>query len=279
MKESHRPLVTDEHRARFADDGVVKVEGVLAEDMVERLLAVADDELADPGAWVTDSNPDSATDRLFTTRYLWRHNDTVRAAVFESPIASVAGQVLDTNSVRFYFDHTLVKLPHTDASTPWHQDIPYWPFLGKRIVSVWVALTDTTVDQSGLEFIRGSHRWDAYYAPESFTPDAERSTSDWTTDFVGERVPDIDADRDDYDIVSFDAAPGDAIVFSAWSIHGARGNAAPTRRVAFSTRWLGDDAVWAPHPGSDPTLMNGEITLEPGAYPADDDRLPLVWTR
>ena len=271
-------VVTDEHRERYAADGAVKVEGVLGPDMIERLLAVADAELASPGRWVTDSNPGSATNRLFTTRYLWQQNETIRTAAFDTDIAAVAGEVMGAESVRFYFDHMLVKQPHTEASTPWHQDIPYWPFLGTKIASVWVALTDTTVDNSGLEFVRGSHRWDAYYAPESFTPDAERSTSDWTNQFVGERVPDIDADRDAYDIISFDAAPGDAIVFSAWSVHGARGNSCEARRVAFSTRWLGDDATWAPHPGSDPTLMDSGVPMEPGTHP-DDDRLPVAWSR
>lgn len=278
MSSMGSAVVTDEDRDRFAADGAVKIERVIDRDMIDRLLAVADNELASPGRWVTDSNPGAATDRLFTTRYLWQQSETIRAAVFDTDIAAVAGEVMGAGSVRFYFDHMLVKQPHTEASTPWHQDIPYWPFLGKQIASVWIALTDTTVDRSGLEFIRGSHRWDAYYAPESFTPDAERSTSEWTDQFVGERVPDIDAHRDDYDIISFDAAPGDAIVFSAWSVHGARGNACESRRVAFSTRWLGDDATWAPHPGSDPTLMDAGVVMEPGSTP-DDERLPLIWRR
>ena len=172
MSSMGSAVVTDEDRDRFAADGAVKIERVIDRDMIDRLLAVADNELASPGRWVTDSNPGAATDRLFTTRYLWQQSETIRAAVFDTDIAAVAGEVMGAGSVRFYFDHMLVKQPHTEASTPWHQDIPYWPFLGKQIASVWIALTDTTVDRSGLEFIRGSHRWDAYYAPESFTPDA-----------------------------------------------------------------------------------------------------------
>ena len=103
----------------------------------------------------------------------------------------------------------------------------------------------------------------AYYAPEAFD-----SSVTWTEGFEGDRVPDIDAARHDYDLVGFDVEPGDALIFSAWTIHGAPGNAGPNRRAAFSTRWLGDDARWAPHPGSDPTVDPDDVPLEPGTYQA-----------
>ena len=127
--------------------------------------------------------------------------------------------------------------------------------------------------ESSLEFVRGSHRWGRYFAPESFTGE-----SAWTADFVGERCPVIEAARDDYDIVGFDVEPGDALVFSSWSVHGSPGNAGTHRRTALSTRWLGDDAVWSPHPGCDPSGTQDDTTAVPGGYPADDDRFPLVWS-
>jgi hypothetical protein len=41
---------------------------------------------------------------------------------------------------------------------------------------------------------------------------------------------------------------------------------------------LGDDAVWSPHPGCDPSVTQDDTTAVPGGYPADDDRFPLVWS-
>lgn len=267
-------VLSPEDRATFAADGVVKIEGALDPGRVEQLLTVADRELAQPGRWATDTNPGATTDRLFTTRYLWPEDPEIRDVVFNSGIAGLVGEVMGVSSTRLYFDHTLVKEPNTTAPTPWHQDIPYWPFLGRQIASAWVALSSSTVEESSLEFVRGSHAWDAYYAPESFGND-----SGWTADFEGERVPDIEAARADYDIIGFDVEPGDALVFSAWILHGARGNAGPNRRAAFSTRWLGDDASWAPHPGCDPTVTQADVSVQPGDYPADDDRFPAVWSK
>lgn len=271
-------VISPEMKAAFDADGVVKVPGAVGDEWVDRILEHAERELEAPGPWVTDTNPGGSRDRLFTTRYRWRQEPVVRDFVFGSPIAAMAAALTGSATVRFYFDHLLVKEPRTTAPTPWHQDIGYWPFLGRQIVSAWVAATPIAVSEGSLEFVRGSHRWDAYYGPESFD-----GQGGWTDDFEGEPMPDIEAARGradcPYDIVGFDAEPGDAIFFSAWIIHGAPSNRGAERRVALSTRWLGDDAVWFPHPGCDPTVTSEDTTAVPGEHPADDDRFPLVYER
>jgi ectoine hydroxylase-related dioxygenase (phytanoyl-CoA dioxygenase family) len=91
-------------------------------------------------------------------------------------------------------------------------------------------------------------------------------------------VPDIDANREEYDIVSFDMAPGDALIFSAWILHGARGNSSSTQdRVALSTRWLGDDVLWDPREGVDPTVDPTQVLVDPGMPPRDNSFFPEVY--
>jgi len=272
---AHQVALTEAHHEAFRRDGVVKVEGAVDPSWIARMLELADAQLAAPGRWVGDSAREGGQGRLFTDRYLWREVPAVHDFVFGSGVARLAGELLDSERVRFYFDHLLVKEPHTPNPTPWHQDIPYWPFLGRQIASVWVSATDLTVQESSLEFIRGSHRWNRYFTPKAFT----RSGSKWAEDNAGDELPDIEAARDDYDIVGFDVQAGDALIFSAWTVHGSPGNAGDHRRVALSTRWLGDDAVWHPRPASDPSVTQADTVAVPGAYPADDDRFPVGWER
>jgi hypothetical protein len=62
-----------------------------------------------------------------------------------------------------------------------------------------------------------------------------------------EQLPDIDAHRDEYNILSWVLEPGDALLFHARTVHGARGNKSPnTARRAITTRWCGDDVVFRP---------------------------------
>jgi ectoine hydroxylase-related dioxygenase (phytanoyl-CoA dioxygenase family) len=269
--------LSEEEVVSFRTNGVVKVSEAVDPSWIPELLAVADGQLTKPSKWVNDVNAAASENRLFTDRYLWRHNDVIHRFVHDSGCARLAAQAMGSNSARFYFDHLLIKKVNTPTITPWHQDAPYWPFRGKQIASIWLALTPVTVEGSGMEFIRGSHLDDVYYLPEVFGG-ADNKSGQWANEQQGVAVPDIDANREEYDIVSFDMAPGDALIFSAWVLHGARGNSSSTQdRVALSTRWLGDDVLWDPREGVDPTVNPAQVLVDPGMPPRDNSFFPEIF--
>ena len=143
---AHRELSKAEQE-QFNRDGVVKVVDCVDPSWIPLLLAMAEAQLARPSRWVNDVNAGAREDRLFTDRYLWRQNDTVHRFVRDSGVAGLAAQAMASQTARFYFDHLLIKKVKTQAPTPWHQDAPYWPFRGKQIASVWLALTPVTVSR------------------------------------------------------------------------------------------------------------------------------------
>ena len=270
--------ITPEDIANFQSDGVVVVRQAASAAWVERMRQMAARQMAAPGRFANDQPQDDGQGRLFTDRYLWRDNDDIRAFAFESGVAALVGQLMQSRYARLYFDHLLVKEPNTLAPTPWHQDVPYWPFSGRKIASAWVALSDATVQGSAMEFVRGSHLDGNVYAPAVFGDAAKSASAQWQTKSKHMPVPDIEAHRERFDIVGWDMKAGDAVVFSAWTLHGARGNASSSqKRLALSTRWLGDDAVWAPHEGADPTVTQADVTIAPGELAHDDDRFPVAW--
>ena len=271
--------LTQRELADFQNDGVAFLPAAVDSQWVDRLLQLVDDTLENPGEWANDGNPGAERDRMFTQRYMWQNNDTIRDYIFNSGCAALAGQAMGSDKVRFYFDHLLVKEPETSAATPWHQDIPYWPFKGSQVCSIWLALTETTVEESAMEFIRGSHLDGNYYRPEVFNA-RDNHPNAWQEEAEGTPVPDIDGRRSDFDVIGYDVQPGDALIFSAWTLHGAPGNASSSkRRAALSTRWLGDNACWFPHEGSDPIVGEEHVNLNLGDYPADDAVFPVVWQR
>lgn len=283
--------------AHYQRHGVVLVKHAITSNWVNALNQVVDYQLAHPSQWVNDSQqtvlqtegsskemPQEAVsqkqetpkERLFTDRYLWRDNATIHDFVHHSGCAKLAAQAMQSETSRFYFDHLLVKEPGTKAATPWHQDIPYWPFQGTQVCSIWVALTPSTIEGSALEFVQGSHLGNKYYKALPFGE--KNAQKAWIGESQSEPVPDIDNNRDLYDIVGWDVEPGDALIFSAWTLHGARGNASSNqRRAAISTRWLGDNAIWQPHKGADPTVKQQDVAIQPGEAPHDDNVFPLIW--
>lgn len=269
--------LTPQEIETYQAKGAVLVKNAISLDWVDRLNGMVDDQLDNPSELGRGSDNGTKKDRMFTDRYLWRENQTINDFVYKSGCAKLAGQAMQSKTSRFYFDHLIVKEPSTKAPTPWHQDVPYWPFLGTQIASVWLSLSETTIEGSSLEFVSGSHLENKYYRPEILVPNKTES-DEWIGEGNAEPVPDIEGNRDKFDIIGWDVEPGDALIFSAWTLHGARGNASEEkRRAALSTRWLGDNAIWQPHPGSDPIVTQERVSIEPGEAPHDDDVFPLIW--
>jgi ectoine hydroxylase-related dioxygenase (phytanoyl-CoA dioxygenase family) len=273
------PIVDSEMRASYDRDGVVLVRQAVAQEWVERMNRFAEAQIAAPGQWANDQPEEpEAGGRMFTDRYQWRTNADVRDFAFESGIAALVGQLMGSQTVRLYFDHLLIKEPGTSALTPWHQDAPYWPFTGRQIASTWVALSDATIRGSAMEFVRHSHTDGRTYRPEIFGDPSKSDSATWLMKSNAEPVPDIEGNREEFDITGWDMHAGDAVIFSAYTLHGASGNESATqRRVALSMRWLGDDVCWAPHPAADPTVTQDDVCVAPGMPAHDDDRFPVVW--
>ena len=64
-----------------------------------------------------------------------------------------------------------------------------------------------------------------------------------------EKIPDIEYNRKDYDIISYECELGDAMAFNYATIHAAYGNNSNNRRRAFSVRFTGDDATYIKRKG------------------------------
>ena len=258
-------------------EGVVLVKRCVDPSWIERMITAIDRQLANPGRWVQDTNPGSDQGRFLHDRYLWPTESEFRDYAFNSGVAELAAQAMQSSMSRIYFDHVFVKEPNTDEEFFWHQDLPYWPFKGTQICSVWLSLTDTDLESSGLEFVRGSHTWNKWYKP--VIPGGEDTDlGKWISASDGEDIPDFNKLRDDYEFLSFETRAGDAVIFNTAIAHTSHGNHSPDqRRLALSTRWLGDDARWDPRLGTDPIVTQDDVTLKPGDFATDDAAFPIVW--
>ena len=112
-------VLSEDEISRFQSDGVAYVEQAVEGKWVEALNHVVDQQLDKPGRWANDGNPGNKSNRIFTDRYLWQENSTIRDFVHHSGCARLAAQAMHSNSARFYFDHILIKEPGTATPTPW----------------------------------------------------------------------------------------------------------------------------------------------------------------
>jgi len=199
------------------------------------------DALADAAAGKGPGLGTLKMDADYSEAYAWLWNDTIRDFVFDGPTAWIARDLFGSKAVNFYYDQIFIKGPQSNHPTPWHHDFTFWPLEGDQILSLWTSLDPVDAESSALEFIAGSHRW-----PQRFRAIAADG-SDISTEKGLSPLPDIDHARDQYNVLSWSVEPGDALIFHALTLHGARGNAsANNARRAITTRWCGDDVTYRP---------------------------------
>lgn len=257
-----------EEIASYRAVGVVYVRGAISPEWTQRMYDKISAHMAGLGAFSGDTNPGSVTSRFVHDRYMWPTDPDFRAYAFESGVAKLCAQAMGSRSTRLYFDQIFVKEPETHERFFWHQDLPYWLMGGTQICSAWVTMTDVDAEASALEFVLGSDKLGKLNRPVM----PEGTEQDDSIQFINSgndqpEIPDFDADRAKNNIVSFDMKAGDALIFNTRIVHSSRGNASKTqRRLALSTRWLGDDATWKPRAGAYPIVAQEHVSIRSGFH-------------
>jgi len=150
---------------------------------------------------------------------------------------------MKSKKVNIFHEHVLIKEPDSKKRTPWHQDQSYYCVNGKDNCSLWIPL-DPVEKSICPEFIQGSHKWNKQFLPTKFFGENYEHQ-----DEEFEKIPDIETNKKEYDIISWDLKLGDAIAFNFATIHGAPENSTNKIRRAFSARFTGYDATFAKRKG------------------------------
>jgi len=258
----------DQIRA-YEKDGVVCLRGVFDQYWIDLITSGIEASIETPGPHGENYNPDGSA--FFGDLDMWQRHKEFREFVLDSPSAELVARLMGSIKVNFFYDQLLVKEPGSESATPWHQDQPYWAISGRQVSSIWMPV-DPVRSDSSLEFVAGSHQWGIEYNPRHFKDQSPYEDTGLPP------MPDIEANRSSYSILSWDVEPGDCIVFQAMMIHGAKGNAcSQTRRRILSTRWAGDDARYCVRQG-ETAIPTFESNLVHGDK-FSGELFPQVWPR
>ena len=226
-------------KRRFRDDGIVLLKDALTEADLAMAREAYDWSLAHPSANACDLSQDRAA-KFYQDLCNPQALPAYRRLLDVSRAAHVAADLWDASEVWFIYEQVFLKEGGDSRRTPWHQDSSYLPVDGERIAVMWISF-DAVDREHSLEFVSGSHR-DVPYDGSRFDPD------DDTAPLYGDgnlpRLPNIEAERDRWNIVSFAVEPGDIVVFHPAVLHGGAPTKAGNRRRTLSLRFFGDDATY-----------------------------------
>jgi ectoine hydroxylase-related dioxygenase (phytanoyl-CoA dioxygenase family) len=229
MQADVEQRLTPEQRARYDEQGFVRLAGFADADLCDRMLdrvvalarAHAGGDRSAPGLVLPEANlagtegrPEDLVSKIFRL-----HRDPVFADFAASPqvtepLVDLIGPRLDCFLSQFIF-----KNPGAWGQ-PWHQDGFYFPFTPARpIVGVWLAVTEATLENGCLHVLPGSHREPVHEHVADRRPGANLGY-----------VEIVDHDMSAAEPVLMD--PGDLLLFDSHLMHRSTDNTSPGIRAA-----------------------------------------------
>ena len=142
--------LTQEKIHEFRTNGFVAIPGILSKKEAARFAEAA---LALQKKHLERQTANS--DRAVFTQMVnvWREDETMRDLTLHPNLAAVATRLAGV-PLRLWHDQILIKKPHNNAPTEFHQDQPYWPHAhSAHPISAWIALVDIPVERGCMTFI------------------------------------------------------------------------------------------------------------------------------
>ena len=118
------------------------------------------------------------------------------------------------------------KQPRDPAFVSWHQDAHNWRLDNPRLVTAWIALTESTPENGCMRVLPGTHR---QRLPHESRPRP------------GNMLPtglEIAVELDEADAVDFVLDPGQASFHHADLVHGSHSNRSAGKRIGFAVRYV-----------------------------------------
>lgn len=135
---------------QYRRDGFVRVRGVFSRDEALAFRDVAQN------ASERMKSMDYGS-KIFTQSVNpWREDKALRRLSLDARLGRIAQQLAGVD-LRLWHDQILIKAPHNDTPTEFHQDQPYWPHADStRPLSAWIALSDVPAERGCMTFLPGS---------------------------------------------------------------------------------------------------------------------------
>ena len=256
----------------FARDGVLCLRSALdAREMalVDRAYDHRLARLTERAAWLYPK-PGTTFMTDMTNKSVW-HDPPFKRLLEETSLGEIARRCFGGGQVWFYYEQIFLKEGES-RRTPWHQDSSYLPVGGPDQARIWIPLDPVPIEDA-LEFVAGSHRG-LTYNTSSFSEGDDTEPFDPTIDLP--RLPDIEANRAVWPIVSWALVPGDLLVFHPALLHGGGATRASGRRRTLTIVMIGEDAQYQPHFSADtPAEVGADADGGfAGLLPGDPFRLP-----
>jgi phytanoyl-CoA hydroxylase len=199
----------------YERDGYVIVRKAIDQDLVHEAQAHV--------RWLIEKNPETRPEQFHAE--LARQDPFWVRLVSDNRLVDVAAQFVGEN-VALFATHYICKPPRTGQAVLWHQDGSYWPLDPMEVVTLWLAVSDSTPENGCMRVIPATHHM--------ALKDVEARTD--VDNVLGSALrPELVDDSRAIDIV---LKAGDVSIHHPNLIHGSEANHSPDWRMGLTIRYI-----------------------------------------
>ncbi len=120
--------------------GVVLIKNIISKKWIETLAKGIEKNFKNPSQYKCVYEELNGKEVFYDDYCNWQKISEYKDFIFNSNIAKVASELMQSKKVNLFHEHVLIKEPGSTKRTPWHQDQPYYCVDGKDNCSLWIPL-------------------------------------------------------------------------------------------------------------------------------------------
>ena len=202
-------------RQQYDEQGYVIVRNVLDADLIG--------EASNHVEWLIKNNPDRRPEQLWQD--LIANDPFWVRLVGDDRLLEVAEEFVGPN-IALFASHYLSKPAGDGLPVLWHQDGSYWPLEPMEVVTLWLAVDDSTPENGCMRVIPGTQHLELQKLQE------RKDVKNVLNSEIDPKF--VDASK----AVDVVLKAGDVSVHHPNIIHGSNGNNSPKRRCGLTIRYI-----------------------------------------
>ncbi|MCE9615892.1 MAG: phytanoyl-CoA dioxygenase family protein [Lentisphaerae bacterium] len=202
-------------RETYERDGYVVARQVLPADLIAEASAHID--------WLQKRHPELRAEQL--GHRLMTHDAFWVRLISDSRLLDVAEAFIGPD-IALFASHYISKPPFDGQPVLWHQDGSYWPLKPMQVVTLWLAVDDSTPENGCMRVIPRTHGLEI--KPHQARQDQPNVLSSSIDDSLVDESKAVD--------VILEA--GDVSIHHPNIIHGSKANRSPKRRAGLTIRYI-----------------------------------------
>lgn len=200
--------------ARYDRDGYLIFRDVVDADLVAR----AGEHVARLMREHPDVRPEDLGNTHLPTDRFWLE-------LVSDPRLLAVAELFIGPDIALFASHYIAKQPFSGKPVLWHQDGAFWPLEPMEVVTLWLAVDESTTENGCLRVIPGSHKQELH---------ATREATAVENVLGHETVVEVDESQ----AVDLELRPGDVEVHHPNILHGSEPNHSPKRRCGLTIRYI-----------------------------------------